>query len=119
MNGAVACLCAPSNVLCYAEKCDPPTPPHTFLKWRFLADFKKYTHNPPEMMTYLHMETKLAENAEKCQNPQSWHILNVPERYSSPILILYKFLAVPNLVEHPYPQHRALSCCTQCQNIMP
>ena len=28
------------------------------------------------------MEAKLVENAEKCQNPQSWHILNVPKRYS-------------------------------------
>ena len=40
MNGAVPFLCALSNVLCYAEKCPPP-PTHTFLKWRFLANFKK------------------------------------------------------------------------------
>ena len=82
MNGAVPCLCAPSNVLFYAEKCAPP-PTHTFLKWRFLADFKKYTHTPPPpyVMTCLHMEAKLVENAEKCQNPQSWHVMNVPERY--------------------------------------
>ena len=83
MNGAVPCLCAPSNVLCYAEKCDPPPLTHTFLKWRFLADFKKYTHPPPppQVTTCLHMEAKLVEIPEKCQNPQSWHIMNVPERY--------------------------------------
>ena len=27
MNGAVPCLCAPSNVLCYAEKWQPPLLP--------------------------------------------------------------------------------------------
>ena len=27
------------------------------------------------------MEAKVVEIAEKCQNPESWHIMNVPERY--------------------------------------
>ena len=26
---------------------DPPPPPHTFLKWPFHTDFKKYTYTPP------------------------------------------------------------------------
>ena len=34
---------------------------------------------PPGVTTCLHMEAKLVENAEKCQTPQSWHIVNVPD----------------------------------------
>ena len=61
---------------------NPPPRTHAFLKWRFLADFKKYTHTrPPQVMTCFHMEAKVVEIAEKCQNPESWHIMNVPERY--------------------------------------
>ena len=43
------CLCALSNVLRCAERVNTPPPPgptHTFLKWPFLTDFKKYIHNP-------------------------------------------------------------------------
>ena len=63
---------------------NPPLPTHTFLKWRFLADFKKYAHTPPppSVTACLHMEAKVVEIAEKCQNPESWHIMNVPERYA-------------------------------------
>ena len=61
----------------------PPPQTHTFLKWRFLADFKKYTHTPPQVTTCLHVEAKVAETTEKCQNPQSWQVLNVPERYGN------------------------------------
>ena len=78
MNGAVPCLRAPSNVLCYAEKCHPP-PIHTFLKWRFLADFKKYTHTPPPPLGD-DMFAHGSKTCRKCQNPQSWHTMNVPER---------------------------------------
>ena len=53
------------------------------LKLRFLADFKKYTHTPsPQVTTCLHMEARVVEIAKKCQNPESWHIVNVPERYA-------------------------------------
>ena len=76
-------VCVHRPVCCATLKNVTPPPTHTFLKWRFLADFKKYTHTPPppQVTTCLHMEAKVVENAEKCQNPQSWHILNVPERY--------------------------------------
>ena len=60
----------------------PPPQTHAFLKWRFLADFKKYTHPPPpQVTTCLHTVAKVVESAEKCQNPESWQVLNVPERY--------------------------------------
>ena len=59
-----------------------PPPTHTFLKRRFLTDFKKYTHTPPpQVKTCLHIEAKVVEIAEKCQNPESWQVMNVPERY--------------------------------------
>ena len=76
------CLCAPSHVSCCAEKCQAlPPQTHTFLKRRFHADFKKYTHPPPPpVTTCLHAEAKVAETTEKCQNPQSWKVMNVPER---------------------------------------
>ena len=38
---------------------------------------------PPQVTTCLHAEAKVAETTEKCQNPQSWQVLNVPERYAS------------------------------------
>ena len=61
-----------------------PPPTHTFLKWPFPTDFKKYTHTPPppQVTTCLHIGAKVVEIAEKCQNPQSWQVLNVPERYT-------------------------------------
>ena len=37
----------------------PPTPTHTFLKWPFLDDLKKYTHIPPYVVTCLHHEAKI------------------------------------------------------------
>ena len=70
-------------------QCDSAPPTHTVMKWRFLADFKKSIPPPPQVMTCLHMEAKLVENAEKCQNPQSWHILNVPERYVKAIFCIF------------------------------
>ena len=65
-----------------------PPPTHTFLKWPFLTDFKKYTHTPPppQVTTCLHIGAKVVEIAEKCQNPQSWQVLNVPERYAHKII---------------------------------
>ena len=35
---------------------------------------------PPPVTTCLHAEAKVAETTEKCQNPQSWKVMNVPER---------------------------------------
>ena len=76
------CVCVHRPMCCAALKMTTPPPQtHTFLKWRFLADFKKYTHTPPQVTTCLHVEAKVAETTEKCQNPQSWQVLNVPERY--------------------------------------
>ena len=47
-NGAVPCLCAPSNVLCCAEKCDhlPPPPPNPYIsETAFSRRFQKvYTY---------------------------------------------------------------------------
>ena len=43
---------------------------------------KTHTHPPPpQVTTCLHTEAKVVERAEKCQNPESWQVLNVPERY--------------------------------------
>ena len=38
----------------------PPT--HTFLKWPFLTDFRKYTHTPP-------MEQNFGASDKKLRNP--------------------------------------------------
>ena len=59
----------------------PPPMTHTSSKRPFLADFKKYTHKPPEGTKFWHMGPKVQKPAEKCQNPPRWHITNVPERY--------------------------------------
>ena len=56
---------------------------HYFGISRFVVDFKKYTHTPPQVTTCLHTEAKVVESAEKCQNPESWQVLNVPERYAA------------------------------------
>ena len=58
-----------------------PPPTHTFLKRPLLTDFKKYHIPPPQVTTRLHIGAKVVEIAEKCQNPQSWQVMNVPERY--------------------------------------
>ena len=59
----------------------PPPPPNPYIsEMAFSCRFQKvYTYPPP--LPGLHMEAKVVENAEKCQNPESWHVLNVPERY--------------------------------------
>ena len=84
MNSAVPWLCAPSNVLCNAKKCPPPNPyiSEMAISCRFQKVYT-YPPPPPQVTTCLHMEAKLVENAEKCQNPRSWHIMNVPERYTA------------------------------------
>ena len=48
MNGAVPCLCAPSNVLCYAEKCGSPPPNPYISEMAPSCRFQKvYTYPPP------------------------------------------------------------------------
>ena len=61
----------------------PPSPNPYISEMAFSCRFQKvYTYPPPpQVTTCLHMEAKVVEIAEKCQNPESWHILNVPERY--------------------------------------
>ena len=60
-----------------------PSPNPYISEMAFSCRFQKvYTYPPPKVTTCLHMEAKLVEIAEKCQNPESWHIMNVPERYA-------------------------------------
>ena len=71
-----------------------PPPTHTFLKWPFLTGFKKYTHIPPQVTTCLHIGAKVVEIAEKCQNPQSWQVMNVPERYDTRVTFMMRIMRV-------------------------
>ena len=84
------CLCAPSNLLCYTEKWQPPPSPNPYIsEMAFSCRFQKvYTYPPPQVTTCLHMEAKVVEIAEKCQNPESWHIMNIPERHARNTLAL-------------------------------
>ena len=86
----------------------PPPQTHTFLKRRFLAHFKKYTHTPPQVTTCLHTKAKVVESAEKCQNPESWQVMNVPERYPG------SQRSRRWTAQRGMPQHRRLGCplCT-------
>ena len=61
----------------------PPPPPHTFLKWPFHTDFKKYAYTPPKGTMFRRIGQKVQKPWEKGQNPPSWRRLTVPERYSS------------------------------------
>ena len=67
-----------------ALKNDNPSPPNPYIsEMAFSCRFQKvYTYPPPpQVTTCLHAEAKVAETTEKCQNPQSWQVMNVPERY--------------------------------------
>ena len=63
--------------------------------WNTLGLFSQISKSihippPPYVMTCLHMEAKLVKNPKKCQNTQSWHLLNVPERH----YMLYYYIIV-------------------------
>ena len=62
-----------------------PIPPNPYIsETAFSQRFQKvyaYPPHPPQATTCLHTEAKLVESAEKCQNPQSWQVMDVPERY--------------------------------------
>ena len=63
---------------------NPPSPSPYISEIAFSCRFQKvytYPPPPPQVTTCLHIEAKVVEIAEKCQNPESGHILNVPERY--------------------------------------
>ena len=74
-------VCVHRPMCCAELKNVNPSPPNPYMR-RFLADFKKYTHSPPPQVTTtcLHTEAKVVQGAEKCQNPESWQVPNVPER---------------------------------------
>ena len=58
-------------------------PPNPYIsETAFSHRFQKVYTYPPQVTTCLHIEAKVVEIAEKCQNPQSWKVLNVPERYA-------------------------------------
>ena len=61
-------LCIVQFAALYAQKCDllPPAT-HTFLKWPFLTDFKKYTHTPPKGTKFWRIGPKVYKTQEKCQ----------------------------------------------------
>ena len=56
-----------------------------FLRPAFLPDCKKYTHapppQPPKGTKIWRIDPKAHKTQDKCQNPPSWCITNVPERY--------------------------------------
>ena len=68
-------------------------------------------------MTCLRMEAKLVKNPKKCQNPQSWHIMNVPERYVytySPLPIPLLTLQVSGTRIEPPPPHMGAGAACGC-----
>ena len=60
----------------------PPPPTHPFLKWPFLTDFKKYTHNPPYGTRFWCFGEKIEQTLKKCEFALCWQVMNVPERYA-------------------------------------
>ena len=67
------CCAVLKNVTTY-----PLPPTHTFLKWPFLAGLKKI-HIPPLCGDMFAQGRKTCKkNPKKCQNAQSWHIMNCP-----------------------------------------
>ena len=59
---------------------------HTFLKWPFLTNFKKYTHTPPPYATkFWCIGRKIEKTLKKCEFAPCWHLTDVPERYARAI----------------------------------
>ena len=58
-------ICVHCPICCALKNVTPP-PAHTFLKWPFLTNFKKYTHPPPPyVMTCFRMDAKLEKKIPK------------------------------------------------------
>ena len=110
-------VCVHRAMCCAALKNDNPPPPNPYIsEMAFSCRFQKvytYPPPPPQVTTCLHVEAKVAETTEKCQNPQSWQVMNVPERSAShsrgchtlnaPTLVAEQhkfFWHVPNLLGH-------------------
>ena len=91
------CVCVHCPMCCAALKNHNPSPPNPYIsEMAFSCRFQKvYTYPPPQVTTCLHAEAKVAETTEKCQNPQSWQVLNVPERYAHVLMFIAVLLIYP------------------------
>ena len=76
-------VCVHRPMCCAALKNVNPSPPNPYIsETAFSCTFQKVYTYPPQVTTCLHTEAKVVESAEKCQNPESWQAMNVPERYA-------------------------------------